>query len=104
VDLNLTPEDIEQLVKDTIMKSGFGKAVEDGIKKALAPSYDNPIDKCIKAYISQICGEVVKEKFTEQIREAVTKDVEERVTSEVIQTAVTSATTRMIRAAEESSY
>ena len=31
--LNLTPEDTESLVKDSIMKSGFGEAVTKSVQK-----------------------------------------------------------------------
>ncbi len=103
LEFNITPEDIEKLVKDSIMKSGFGKTIEEAIKKAFS-GYDNPIDKEIKNYVGQMCSQIIREKFAPAIKEAVSKEIEARVTQEIIDKTVSEAVKRMERAAEESRY
>jgi len=103
LELNITAEDVEALVRDSIMKSGFGKAVEEGVKKAFS-GYDNPIDKEIKSYVAEVCRKLLREKFSTEVLAAVTKAIQEKVTQELIDKTVAAATERMVRAADESRY
>lgn len=100
MELNLTAADVEQLVKNTIMLSGFGKAVEDGVRKALASGYDNPIDKEIKIYVGRVAGELIKEKFAAQIKESVAGYIEAKVTKQFLETVTSTAVDKMVAAAD----
>lgn len=95
-DLNLTPEDIEQLVKDSIMRSGFGAAVTTGVQKALG-GYNSPIDEELRKYISQVMRELLASNFGAAIKEAVTTHMEKLVTAELIQKVTSEAMDKMIR-------
>ena len=99
IELNITPEDVEALVRESIMKCGFGKAVEVGIQKAFS-GYDNPIEKELKNYVSEVCRVLIREKFSEQIKSAVAKAVESRVTDDLVNQTVNTTMEKMIRAAE----
>lgn len=100
LELNITPEDIEALVRDSIMRCGFGKAVEDAIKKVFT-GYNNPIDVELKRYVSELCSTLLREKYRAAIYLATTKAIEERVTEELITKTVSVAVEKMVRAADE---
>lgn len=100
LEFNISPEDIERLVKDSIMRSGFGKAVEDGVKKAIGGGYDNPIDKEVKSYVGEVCAQLIREHFAVSIRAAVQAHIEAKVTQELIDTTTRVAVEKMVSAAD----
>lgn len=83
LELNLTPADIEKLVKESIMQSGFGEAVKTACVKALT-GYNSPVDNEIRKYVAELTAQLLREKFSEQIKAAVTETIEARVTNEVL--------------------
>ena len=101
IEINMTPDDIDTMVKDTIMKSGFGKAVEEGIKRAMQPGYDNPVEKAMKAYVTEMVGLLLREKYSEQIRAGLIDMLEKSVTAEVMEKVTTAAVEKMVRAAQD---
>jgi hypothetical protein len=50
MEINITPGDVEKMVKDSLVKAGLGKAITEAIQKALTGSYNNPIDEAIKRF------------------------------------------------------
>lgn len=101
IEINLSAEDIDSLVRDSIMKAGFGKAIEEGVRRAVAPGYDNPIEKATKAYVLEVVGQLLREKFAGQIRETVSAHIEAMVTQEVLNKVTTHAVTKMVDAASD---
>lgn len=99
-EINLTPEDIDALVKDSIMKAGFGKAVEDAVKKVFT-GYDNPIDAQLKKYVAEVAAQMIRERFADQIKAAVAQEIEARVTKDIVDIVVAASVSKMIHAAEE---
>lgn len=100
LEINLTPDDIDRLVKDSIMKAGFGKAIEEGVKRAIAPGYDNPIEKAMKAYVIEVADNLLRTKFADQIKEIVTTYINQNVTGEVLEKITNVSLTEMIVAAK----
>lgn len=98
LELNIKPEDIERLVKDSIMQAGFGKAVTEAINKALS-GYNNPVDEEIKRYVGQVAADLIREKYADEVRAAVTRHIEAKVTSELIDKMTDETVQRMQRAA-----
>ena len=88
MELNLTPEDIEQLVKNTIMKSGFGAAVEKSVTAALG-GYNSPIDKAIQEYVLNLARNLVHEKLGDQIKPMVVAAIEAKVNEDFLNQVVT---------------
>lgn len=99
LELNIKPEDIERLVKDSIMQAGFGKAVSEAITKACS-GYNNPIDEALKRYVGEVAAALVREKYAGDVRAAVARYIETRVTQELIDKMTDEATKKMQRAAE----
>lgn len=102
-ELNLTPEDVERLVRQTIMQAGFGQAISEAVKKALT-GYNNPVEEGVKRYVAEVVAELLRSAYAEKIRGAVALAIQEKVTDELIDNTVAAATNRMIRAAEQSDY
>lgn len=100
LELNITPEDVEQLVRDSIMKAGFGKAVEEACKKAFS-GYDNPVEKEVKRYVAEVAAELVRAQFRDQVVAAVAAAIEAKVTPQLIDTVTAAAMDRVVRAAED---
>jgi hypothetical protein len=84
--LNITPEDIDALVKDSIMKSGFGNAVAESVKRALnVGNYNSPIDKEVSSYVSGVVRELLHTEYGSQIREQVSIALKEQMTQEFME-------------------
>ncbi len=98
LELNIKPEDIERLVKDSIMQSGFGNAVTAGINKALS-GYNNPVDDQIRQYVGRVAAELISEKYAEEVRSAVSRHIEAKITTELIDKVTEAAVLKMERAA-----
>lgn len=100
LELNISPEDIEALVRDSIMRSGFGKAVNEGVQKALS-GYNNPLDEAIKRYVLEVAGTLLREKCGDQVRAALLTAMEKHVTADILDKITEAAIQKMIRAAED---
>lgn len=100
MNINITPEDVDALVKDALLKAGIGKAITEAVAKTLS-GYNNPIDEKLRLYVGEVAGELIRAKFATQIKEAVAVQIEAKVTKEVIEKVTTAATEKMIRAAED---
>lgn len=99
ISINMEPADIERFVKDSIMQSGFGKAIQEGINKSLA-GYNNPVDEALRRYVGQVASDLIREKYEADVRAAVARVIEEKVTNELIEKTVDAAVSKMQRAAE----
>ena len=99
IELNITPEDIDALVRDSIMKAGFGKVINEAIGKIFT-GYNSPIEERLRTYIAEISGQLLRDKFSAQIKAAVAAAIEEKITPQMINTVVAAATEKMARAAE----
>lgn len=100
LELNISPEDIEALVRDSIMRSGFGKAVNEGVQKALS-GYNNPLDEAIKRYVLDVAGTLLREKYNDQIRAAIATAMEKHVTTNILDKITEAAIEKMARAAQD---
>lgn len=98
IELSITPEDVEAIVKDALIKAGLGKAISDGVKKALS-GYESPVDKEVKLYVGEVAATLIKEKYAEQIKASVSAAIEARVTKEFLDKTVADTITKMEKAA-----
>lgn len=98
IEINLSAEDIDQLVRDSIMKAGFGKAVEDGVRQVLN-GYNSTVQDALRRYIGQIAAELLETKFSDQVKGLVHKYIEQTVTQEVLDKVTSTAVTKLVDAA-----
>jgi uncharacterized protein YbjQ (UPF0145 family) len=99
IEINLSEEDIDALVRDSIIKSGFGKAITIAISETLN-GYNSPVKKAVEKYVGEVASEMIREKFSEQIRSAVASHIEAMVTEDLMEKTVTAAIQRMEHAAK----
>jgi hypothetical protein len=96
VEIKITPLDIDNLVKDAILKSSLGKMIEEAIAKAIQPSYSGKsfIQNCIDQAIIKIIEELIlgrgrvdepESEYKIKIKEAVKVKLEEVLSSEAMQ-------------------
>src|SRR3569832_55593 len=85
IEVTIKPEDIDALVRDAIMKSSFGKLIDDTIKTVTkAGSYNNPIENAIKEFYSQQALKVLNEVMRDRIVESIRASLSEKLTDEWI--------------------
>ena len=94
LNVDLTPEDIEALVKESIMKCGFGAAVTKAVTAAFT-GYNNPIDEEVKRYVRSVAADLLSERFSAQIKESIAAHLESLVTKEMLDTVVSNCVTKM---------
>ena len=103
LEINLSPEDIERLVKDSIMRSGFGAAVEKALRSAMS-GYDNPIEKSLRQYVGSVCDELIRAHYADKIKAAISSHLEKSITTELVEKTTSEAVRRMVKAAEDRNY
>ena len=103
INIEIKPEDIDELIKDTLIQKGLGKSIADAVTSVLNKAYDNPIEKALQSYVGEIATELIKNKFAEQIKTAIASEIERRVTFELIDSTVQKAI-RKVESAAESYY
>jgi len=87
--IQLTPEDVNNMVKDTLLKAGLGDLISKAINKVMSSSsFDNPVDKAVEQYVRSVALEAVRVRFLDEIKAEVVKAIEDKVTPEVIKRAV----------------
>ncbi len=94
--LEITPENIDSLVKDAVLKSAFGQTIEKAVNSALT-GYDNPVEKQMKIFVGQLCYEVIREKFSDKIRSLVTEAVEKSLTDVAMQSVTEKIVEQMMK-------
>lgn len=100
MNIEITPDDVEKLVKDQLVKAGLGKAISEAVARNFS-GYDNPVDKEIKKYVGEVVSSLIREKYAEQIKVAIATVVEERVTQSMIDETVDTAMSRIEKAAND---
>jgi hypothetical protein len=101
--IEISADDIEKLVREELVKAGLGKFIAEGVQKALS-SYDSPVEKALRQYMSEVATRLIREHFTAHIEEAIMTHIKAKVTTEAIDKIVDTAVTKMVRAAEDRGY
>ena len=103
MDLRLSPDDIERLVKETILKSSFGQMVANSVTKCL-DSYNSPVDEAVKQAIRQTIAILLDSpEYKPKMVAACRAAIESRLTDDLMQK-LTSATLDKIQRAASSDY
>ena len=82
IQVNLTPEQINTLVAETILKSAIGDAlikVIDREVKKLGESYNNPFEPIVREHIRSAIIGIIQEKYLDIIKTQVAKNVSEEI-------------------------
>lgn len=103
IEINLKPEDVENLVRDSIMKSGFGAAVTKALSNVLG-GYNSPIEAELKAYVTTIVRDLLATQYGEQIKTAVIETMRTKVTDEILKKFTDTAIDKIVAAADDRRY
>ena len=85
--VQLTPEQINEFIANSIMESQIGKLVQDSVNRVmrdLSTSYNNPFDTAIKSHVSRLIQEELINGYKPQILESVRKALETQVTDDLV--------------------
>lgn len=83
MDIKIEPEQIDQFVREAVIKSAIGKAISDGITKTLS-GYNNPIEEQVRNFVAQIARQIIEAEHRPAVEEAVRKVLIEKVTGDLV--------------------
>lgn len=101
MDIKLTPEQIDQLVRETILKSSVGAVISGAIQKVISPGYNSPIDEALKGVVKSVTIEIIEADYKPQIAAAVRAAIESKITPKAIENITAQAVDKIVRAAED---
>lgn len=85
IEINITPEDINVMLRDAVVKSSIGKLIDDTVKAALSSNrYDNPIEQPIKTMVSEVTRQILAVSYKDRLVTAITAQLATRLTDEWI--------------------
>ena|ERR1051326_2480778 len=88
MELKLLPEDIDKLIRETVLKSALGKNIEQTIDKAVADAvggYNSPIKKLVNDVVSGIIEEQLqKPEYRQKITDALIAKITPKTIEDMI--------------------
>lgn len=101
MEINVTPDDVEKLVKDAILKAGIGKAIEKSLVEHLS-GYKSPVDAAMKDAVAQVTRRLLNEEpWATRVREAVSAALTKLIESNVLTETANKTVDKMMRAADD---
>lgn len=101
MDLKLNADDIERLVKETILRSSFGTAVANAVTKSLS-GYNSPVDEAVKVSIRTTVAELLEgPDYKPQIEQACRDAINARLNKELLAKLAESTIQKIERAASD---
>lgn len=86
VNVDIKPEDINQMVSSAVLKSALGDAIKKQIDEAIAglnKSWDNPLKKTVDTFVNNIVHEILvrehKDTIAQIVREQITQDTIQKI-------------------------
>lgn len=61
MEIQITPNDVDQIVKDAIIKSVIGDTIQKHVAAALS-GYDSPVKKAVATVVNDVARELIEEK------------------------------------------
>lgn len=98
--IDIKPEDIDSLVKKTILESAIGQQVSEAINKAIKDAlggYDSPIKKLVNRELTDQITKVLKE---EPWRSEINKRIQEKFTADFVGKFVDKCVDKMVKEME----
>lgn len=101
IEVNMKPEDIDELVRQTILKSGIGTAIEKAIRESLG-GYNSPVNEAVKRVVVETLYAMLHEEpWREQIKTAVRTALEAHVSKETLEAIANASISKIERAAAD---
>lgn len=87
ITVNITPEQIEQYIAQSVMDSSIGKRVKEIVEsqiKGMGRSWDNALTKAINEEIIKVVRRMIIEEYEPQIQEAARELLAQKVRGDFI--------------------
>ena len=85
IQIDVKPEDIDEMVRDAVINAGLGKLIADVLGKQIdITGYNSPVKKEIDAFIARTARAIIEEKFKDEVVAEVTKQLSEVINNDVI--------------------
>ncbi len=87
LNVNINPEDINKQIVEAVAKSAIGETLEKVIKNEVAKistSYNNPLERVIRAEIERIVRETIINEHKPQLQKMVSKKLTEQITDDLL--------------------
>lgn len=99
--IEINAEQVDQLVRDTILKAGIGKAIEGAVSRAFGNTYDNPIEKELKSYITTVVRKLLETEFKDKVDMAVREAIAAKLTEPIVAKLAEATIDKIVKAADE---
>ncbi len=87
LNVNINPEDINKQIVEAVAKSAIGETIEKVIKDEVAKistSYNNPLERVIRAEIERIVRETIINEHKPQLQKMVSNKLTEQITDDLL--------------------
>ena len=85
VQVDISPQDIEELVESSIMASGFGAAVTKAIQSVLEQNLDLHVRESLEEYVKEVCKTLLADTYADNIHNAVVATIEVMIQGQMVQ-------------------
>lgn len=102
--ISISAEQIDELAKEALVKSAFGKTIQDTVNKLVGASYNNPVEDALRVYVKNVATQVIEQKFKGQVEELVLAAVAKHLTKEVVEGLADKTVTSIVRAIQSDRY
>jgi len=103
--LEINAEDVERMVRDSILQAGVGKAINEGIQKLLqedASTYrDGPIRSELRKFLTTTVKKLLETEFKDRLEAATRQAVSAMVTDDMLKTVAEQSVRMMVKSFEE---
>lgn len=91
MEINITPEQINEMIREAVMNSSIGAVIKDQVKSAvdgLSSHYNNPIEEAAKKEILHIIVEIMRSpEMHEKIKSLVINSMTDEFISQITNSA-----------------
>jgi hypothetical protein len=91
MEFKIDSNDLEEFVRNAVMKSALGGSVEKVVNETLNRGYDSPLKKGIEIYISDVTQELIRDKLGDSIKALIASAIEEKLTEDLTRKLVNAA-------------
>ena len=84
ISISISNEDVERIVKEQLVKSGLGKAIDAATARAMNP-WDLEIPGAVAGYVREVAQQMLRGEAGQPIRDAVAEAIRAKLTPEFVE-------------------
>lgn len=108
MEINITPEAIDQMVKQAVINSSLGKLIDEAVKAAVAGQRngyrDPPIEEVVKEFIRQQTRAVLNEHYDKQVKDAILVALADKLGADKLGAIAAQVVDRLMKDLNDSRY